>query len=80
MNTLFTIDRIEGTLMIVVNQHTQEVIEVPHTLAPMLKEGDVFSIQVQSSVQQSQIDDAQARLERLKANSQQPSSGDVIDL
>jgi len=80
MNTLFTIDRIEGNLMVVINQETQDVIEVPHALAPMLKEGDVFSIEVQTSVQQSQIDEAQARLDRLKANSQQPSSGTVIDL
>ena len=80
MNTLFTIDRIEGTLMVVVNQDTQDVLEVPHALAPTLKEGDVFSIQIQTSAQQSQINDAQARLDRLKATSQQPSSGDVIDL
>ena len=80
MNTLFTIDRIEGNFMIVINQETQDVIEVPHALAPMLKEGDVFSIQIQTSVQQSQIDEAQARLDRLKVNSQQPSSGTVIDL
>ena len=80
MNTLFTIDRIEGNFMIVIYQETQDVIEVPHALAPMLKEGDVFSIEVQTSAQQSQINDAQARLDRLKATSQQPSSGDVIDL
>jgi len=80
MNTLFTIDRIEGNFMIVINQETQDVIEVPHALAPMLKEGDVFSIEVQTSAQQSQIDEAQARLDRLKVNSQQPSSGTVIDL
>ena len=80
MNTLFTVDRIEVTLMVVVNQTTQDVIEVPHALAPTLSEGDVFSIQIQPSAQQSQINDAQARLDRLKATSQQPSSGDVIDL
>jgi hypothetical protein len=80
MNTLFTVDRIEGKLMVVVNQTTQDVIEVPHALAPTLSEGDVFSIQIQPSAQQSQINDAQARLDRLKATSQQPSSGDVIDL
>lgn len=80
MNTLFTIDRIEGNFMIVINQETQDVIEVPHALAPMLKEGDVFFIEVQTSAQQSQIDEAQARLDRLKVNSQQPSSGTVIDL
>ena len=80
MNTLFTIDRIEGNFMIFINQETQDVIEVPHALAPMLKEGDVFSIEVQTSAQQSQIDEAQARLDRLKVNSQQPSSGTVIDL
>ena len=80
MNTLFTIDRIEGNFMIVINQETQDVIEVPHALAPMLKEGDVFFIKVQTSAQQSQIDEAQARLDRLKVNSQQPSSGTVIDL
>ena len=80
MNTLFTVDRIEGKLMVVVNQATQDVIEVPHALAPMLKEGDVFSIEAQTSAQQSQIDEAQARLDRLKTNSQQPSGGTAIDL
>ena len=80
MSTLFTIDRIEGTLMIVINQETQDVIEVPHALAPTLKEGDVFSVETQPSAQQSQLDDAKARLERLKNTSQQPSRGDIIDL
>jgi hypothetical protein len=80
MSNIFTIDRIEGTLMIVINQETQDVIEVPHALAPTLKEGDVFSVETQPSAQQSQLDDAQARLDRLKAKSQQPSRGDIIDL
>ena len=80
MNTIHTVDRIEGNTMVVINQDTNESLEVPHGLAPHLSEGDAFSIQIESSTQQTQLDEARARLERLKARSPQPSSGNTFDL
>ena len=80
MNTTHIVDRIEGTTMIVVNQETNETLEVPHALAPHLSEGDAFSIHSEPTLKQNQLDEANARLERLKARSPQPSSGNTFDL
>lgn len=80
MSTTFVVDRIEGETMVVVNQTTDETIDVPHALAPSLTEGDVFSIQSEASRQQTVLEDAQARLERLKATSEQPQPGTTFDL
>ena len=80
MNTIHIVDRIEGSIMIVVNQETNETLEVPHALAPQLSEGDAFSIQSEATQKQTQLDEAKARLERLKSRSPQPSPGNSFDL
>ena len=80
MNTIHIVDRIEGNTMVVINQDTNKSLEVPHALAPQLSEGDAFSIQSEPTVKQSQLDEAKARLERLKARSPKPSSGNTFDL
>lgn len=76
MNTLFVVDRVEGEVLIVINQETQESFDVPRLLAPHLAEGDVFSITKHAA----DHEDAKSRLDRLKKRSPQPSSGDIIDL
>ena len=80
MNTIHIVDRIEGSTMIVVNQETNETLEVPHALAPQLSEGDAFSIQSETTQKQTQLDEAKARLERLKSRSPQPNPGNSFDL
>ena len=80
MNTIYIVDRIERDTMVVINQETNETIEVPHALAPHLSEGDAFSIQSEATQQQAQLDQAKARLERLKSRSSQPTSGNPFDL
>lgn len=76
MNTLFVVDRVEGNMLIVINQETQESFDVPRMMAPHLAEGDVFSITKHTA----DHEDAKARLDRLKERSPQPSAGDIIDL
>ena len=66
--------------MVVINQDTNESLEIPHALAPELSEGDAFSIQSEPSIQQTQLDEAKARLERLKTRSPQPNPGSTFDL
>lgn len=80
MDITYTVDRIEGNIMVVVNQDTNETLDIPHALAPNLCEGDVFTIRPEPGVKQTQLDEAEARLERLKARSSQPSSGSTFDL
>ena len=80
MNTVYFVDRIEENTMVVINQQTNETLEVPHALAPELSEGDAFSIRSEPTVKQNQLDEAKARLERLKARSPKPSSGNTFDL
>ena len=80
MNTVYFVDRIEGNTMVVINQQTNETLEVPHALAPELSEGDAFSIRSEPTVNQSQLDEAKERLERLKSRSPQPTSGKPFDL
>ena len=80
MNTIHIVDRIEGSTMIVINQETNETLEVPRALAPRLSEGDAFSIRSEPTVKQSQLDEAKARLERLKSRTPQPTSGKPFDL
>ena len=74
------VDRIEGDTMVVINQDTNETLNVPHALAPHLTEGDAFSIRSEPTVKQSQLDEAKARLERLKSRTPQPTSGNPFDL
>ena len=80
MNTIHIVDRIEGNIMVVINQNTNESLEVPHALAPNLSEGDAFSIQSEATQKQTQLDEAKDRLERLKSRSTQPSPGNSFDL
>lgn len=80
MNPTFVVDRIEGDVMIVVHQDTAATLNVPHALAPSLKEGDVFSVQASQSTKDNALQEAEARLERLKAKSSQPQPGDTFDL
>lgn len=74
----FIVDRIEGDTMVVINQDTEETLDLPHALAPNLKEGDAFSISQQDTT--TQLSESEERLARLKAKSPQPSTGDIIDL
>ena len=80
MNTIHIVDRIEGDTMVVINQETKETLEVPHGLAPHLSEGDAFSIQSEATHTQTKLDEAKARLERLKSRSPQPSPSSTFDL
>ena len=80
MNPTFVVDRIEGDIMIVVHQGTAETLNIPHALAPSLREGDVFSVQASQSTKDKALQEAEARLERLKAKSSQPQPGDSFDL
>ena len=80
MNPTFVVDRIEGDVLIVVHQDTAETLNIPHALAPSLKEGDVFSVQASQSAKDNALQEAEARLERLKAKSSQPQPGDTFDL
>lgn len=80
MNSTYTVDRIEGDIMVVINQATNQSIDVPHALAPALTEGDVFTIQSKSETKAHQLSEAEARLNRLKAKSPQPTSSNPFDL
>ena len=80
MNSTYTIDRIEGDIMVVVNQDTNQTIDVPHALAPTLTEGDVFTIQSDSTTKENMLSEAETRLHRLKAKSPQPTSDNPFDL
>jgi hypothetical protein len=80
MNSTYTVDRIEGDIMVVINQDTNETIDVPHALAPSLTEGDVFTIQSDSTIKNDQLSEAEARLKRLKEKSPQPTLGSSFDL
>ena len=80
MNPTFVVDRIEGDVLIVVHQDTAETLNIPHALAPSLKEGDVFSVQASQSTKDKALQEAEARLERLKTKSSQPQAGDTFDL
>ena len=80
MKHTYTVDRIEGDIMVVINQDTQQQIDVPHILAPSLSEGDVFTLMADSATKENQLDEAKARLERLKAKSVQPTSSNPFDL
>ena len=65
--------------MVVINQDTSETIDVPHALAPTLSEGDIFSIQTDSTNKEKCSARLEARLNRLKEKSPQPTS-DNFDL
>ena len=41
--------------MVVINQDTNEMLDVPHALAPHLKEGDAFSVRSETSIDQTQL-------------------------
>ena len=79
MNSIYTVDRIEGDIMVVINQDTNQSFDVPHALAPHLSEGDAFSIQSESATQE-RLSEAESRLNRLKAKSPQPTPGNPFDL
>ncbi len=66
--------------MVVINQETNETLEVPHALAPELSEGDAFSIRSEATVKEGELDEAKARIERLKSRTPQPTSGNPFDL
>ena len=80
MNSTYTVDRIEGDIMVVINQDTNQTIDVPHALAPTLNEGDVFTIHSDQVSKEDKLSEAEARLNRLKAKSAQPTSGNPFDL
>ena len=80
MNSTFIVDRIENDIMVVINQDTSQTIDVPHALAPTLNEGDVFTIQSDSTAKENKLSEAEARLSRLKEKSPQPTSGSPFEL
>ena len=80
MNNTYIVDRIEGETMVVINQDTSESFDIPHAFAPTLSEGDVFTIQSNSVTKENTLREAEARLDRLKAKSSQPTSGNPFDL
>jgi hypothetical protein len=72
------IDRIEGDFAIV--EYDGQYFELPLCLLPDLKEGSTLQIQsvVTSSKKDTILEDAEARLNRLKQRSKPPP--DVFDL
>ena len=79
MTNTYTVDRIEGDIMVVINQDTNQSFDVPHALAPTLNEGDIFTIQSEAATKET-LSEAEARLNRLKAKSPQPTSDNPFDL
>lgn len=81
MSQQFVVDRIEDQILVLISQTDDSIhFELPTIFFPEVKEGDVLILQPDDSSTQHNLDEAQARLERLKTTSPQPSKGDVIDL
>ena len=72
----WTIDRIEGNIAVI--EVNGELYEVPIVLLPNPKEGDIIHLHKQDATENQALEEANARLERLKQRSEPPS--DIFDL
>ena len=81
MTQYFVIDRIENEILVVIAQQDPNVsFELPQSIFPEVSEGDILALTPNASSRESALSEANARLERLKSASPQPSAGDIIDL
>ena len=80
MERTFVVDRIEEDTLILIAQDSGQSFQVPTTMFPFLKEGDVLQTKKDTDATQKVQAAMQDRLDQLKAKTQQPKKGDVIDL